>query len=334
MTVERPPLVIGNIPIDPPVLSAPMAGLSDRPWRRLLRSLEGPGLIETEMVSARAFVHLEQKGEDLPARLQGVETEERPLAVQIWDNDPVALAQTAVRLVQDYHVSIIDMNFGCPAPKIVRNSSSGSWLLRDPNRVGELVGQVVQAVFPVPVMAKIRLGLTQGTINAIDVAQAIEGAGAAALTVHGRTTSQMYTGNANWDEIAKIKPYLKRIPLIGNGDIKMVEDAIFRLQNYPIDGIMIGRGALERPWIFRQIREALAGLPVSPTPSLAEQKEILLRHFQYSVEDFPVEKAVSLMRRFACFYSKNKPGGRSFRYNICSARTKDEFMTLVDTLFQ
>lgn len=311
-----------------------MAGLSDLPWRRLLRSLGGVGLIATEMVSARAFIYCDAAGNDLPARLNGVESEDRPLAVQIWDNTPETLRETAKNLIERYHVTVVDMNFGCPAPKIVKNSASGSWLLRDPQKVGELIRQVVQICAPVPVTAKIRLGLTFDTINAVEVAQAAEEAGAAALTVHGRTTSQLYRGYANWDEIAKVKTVLKKIPLIGNGDITSLEIALDRLENYPVDGIMIGRGALERPWLFRQIQQALSGQTVDAPPSPEEQRDILLRHFQYSLEHYGQEKGLILMRRFACFYSKGKYGGKAFRTAIGRISQKEDFLRLVDDLFR
>lgn len=326
-------LTIGDQQIDPPVVAAPMADLSDWPWRSLLRYLGGPGLMETEMISARSFVYCDAQGKDLPGRLRCIESEEGPLSVQIWDNEPEILARTAVRLVRDYNVKMIDLNFGCPAPKIVKNSASGSWLLRDPEKVGRIIERVVQAVAPVPITAKIRLGLTQDTINAIDVAQAVETAGASALTVHGRTTSQLYRGSANWDEIGRIKPYLHSIPLIGNGDIRTVDEALDRLANWPVDGIMIGRAALERPWIFRQIQHALLSGKRDPEPSLSEQKTILLKHYQFSAEHYGVEKAVLLMRRFACFYAKGKPGGRMFRTKISRVVAEDEFFRLLDDLF-
>ncbi len=226
------------------------------------------------------------------------------------------------------------MNFGCPAPKIVKNSASGSWLLRDPEKVGQLVGQVVRICAPVPVTAKIRLGLTFDTINAVDVAQAVEDAGAAALTVHGRTTSQLYRGEADWNEIAKVKSALKKIPLIGNGDIISVENAVDRLTNYPVDGIMIGRAALERPWIFHQIRQALAGQDVESDPGLDRQRDLMLDHLRYSVEHYGQEKGVKLMRRFACFYSKGKYGGKTFRTEICRVSDLAHFQQLIDDLFK
>ncbi|MDR2705937.1 MAG: tRNA-dihydrouridine synthase family protein, partial [Planctomycetaceae bacterium] len=176
------------------VYSAPMAGYTNYAHRELLRMFGGVDLIATEMVSARSFVELEMRGSELPSRLWGVRDEPRPLSVQIWDNNPDTLSQLAQRLALEFKVSVIDLNFGCPAKQIAGRSGSGSFLLQFPDRIGNIVRKVVEAARPVPVTAKIRLGRTRDTINAIDVAQSIEDAGAAGLTVHGRTASEMYHG--------------------------------------------------------------------------------------------------------------------------------------------
>ncbi|MDO5554751.1 MAG: tRNA-dihydrouridine synthase [Planctomycetia bacterium] len=327
-------LKIGPMRIWPPVLSAPMAGFSNYAWRTLLRELGGVGLVTTEMVSARAFVYKahDEDGEEL-GRLWGVENEARPLSVQIWDNDPDALAATALRLARAYHVSVVDMNFGCPAPKIVKRSASGSWLLRDPDRLGQLVASVVSAAAPVPVTVKIRLGLTLDRIVAGEVAEAVEEAGASAITVHGRTTSQMYSGRANWDAIGHVKDHLKSIPLIGNGDIRTVSEAIDRLTNYPVDGIMIGRAGFDRPWLFRQIKEALEGREVSGEPGSEEVRAILLRLYELSRMRYGEASAVLLMRRYACHYSKGRRGGSAFRDQISRVGTEPELLRLLNSFF-
>jgi tRNA-dihydrouridine synthase len=187
------------------------------------------------------------------------------------------------------------------------------------------------------VTAKIRLGWTRDSINAVDVAQAVEAAGAAALTVHGRTAQDMYSGTADWDAIAAIKPHLKRIPLIGNGDIKTPEQAVERLRRYPVDGIMIGRAGLEKPWLFRQIAELLAndGDPecMSPDPTLTEQRDLLLRHFDMVRQQVGVGKATVLMRKYAPCYSKGKRGAKQFRTAVCAAKTEAEFRQIVRELF-
>lgn len=306
-----------------------MAGYTNYAHRELLRFLGGVGLITTEMVSARAFVCMEARGDDEPARLWGVRDEPRPLSVQIWDNCPETLEELAGRLATEFAVSVVDLNFGCPAPAIAKRSASGSYLLRDPEKVGALVERVAKACAPVPATAKIRLGLTADTINAVDVAQAVENAGGAALTVHGRTARQMYSGSANWDEIAKIKSVLKKIPLIGNGDIKTPQEAVERLENYPVDGIMIGRAGLDKPWIFRQVAQLLRGETPEPDPTLREQRDLLLKHYSLVVDRFGKERAVVLMRKYACHYSKGRPGGRNFRDKIGRVSTEEEFLAVV-----
>lgn len=326
-------LSIGGVPVDPPLLSAPMAGYTTAPFRALLRHFGGVGLIATEMVSARSFVYMDAAGDGHPERLWGVAQEERPLAVQIWDNIPETLEETAARLVQEYHVTVIDINFGCPAKRIAKNSASGSYLLRNPEKVGDLVGRVARRIAPTPVTAKIRLGLTADSINAGDVAQAVEEAGGAAVTVHGRTAAQMYRGKADWDAIARVKDSLNKIPLIGNGDITTPEEALSRLHQWPVDGIMIGRAAAARPWIFHQIAEGLAGRPIPPDPSPAEQNALLLRHFDLVLDRFGEEKGTILMRKWACSWSHGRFGGRAFRAEISAVKTPAEFRKTVRRFF-
>ncbi len=307
-----------------------MAGFTNFAHRELLRFLGGVDLIATEMVSARSFVELDKRDLEHPSRLWGVREEPRPLCVQIWDNDPDTLSEFARRLALDFKVSVIDLNFGCPAKQIAGRSASGSYLLQFPERIGDIVRQTVQAAGETPVTAKIRLGRTRDTINAVDVAQAVEDAGAAALTVHGRTAADMYRGTADWDEISKIKPKLQKIPLIGNGDIRTVEDALFRLRNFPVDGIMIGRGGIDRPWLFRQIGQALRGEPIDPEPTPQDLRELIARHYALMERRFDAELTVIQMRKYACRYSTGRSGARTFRNAICSASDKSDFFRILD----
>jgi len=195
MTLVPPrPLHIGSLTVDPPVLQAPMAGFTNYAFRQMIRRFGGVGLPATEMVSARGFVHIDLRTGELPDRLWGVKDEPRPLAVQIWDNHPETLAAVGRRLVEELQVSVIDINFGCPVRDVSQKAESGSYLLRYPDRVGRIVERVAAACAPTPVTAKIRLGCTRDSINAIDVAQAVEAAGGAAVTVHGRTAADLYRG--------------------------------------------------------------------------------------------------------------------------------------------
>ena len=187
-----------------------MAGFTNFAFRQMVHEFGGAGLQATEMVHARGFVWMDQHKAEHPERLWGVRDEFRPLAVQIWDNQPEAMAKVGRRLVEDYRVSIVDINFGCPVKQVTERAHSGSYLLREPDRMGRIIETVVKACAPTPVTAKIRLGCTRDQMNFIDVAQVVEGAGAAALTVHGRTAQDMFRGQADWDRISEIKPYLKK----------------------------------------------------------------------------------------------------------------------------
>ena len=187
--------------IDPPVLQAPMAGFTNYAFRQIVREFGGAGLQATEMISARGFLGMQSHSDDLPDRLWGVADEPRPLAVQIWDNDPQALAAVGAKLAHELRVSVVDINFGCPVRQVTERAKSGSYLLRYPEKMGQIIESVVSAAHPTPVTAKIRLGCTRDSINAADVAQVVEGAGGAALTVHGRTAADFFKGSADWEKI-------------------------------------------------------------------------------------------------------------------------------------
>ena len=268
-----------------------------------------------------------------PDRLWGVKDEPRPLAVQIWDNDPQTLARVGARLAHDDQVSVVDINFGCPVRQVTERAHSGSYLLGDPQRMGTIIEQVVAACDPTPVTAKIRLGCTRDKINAIEVAQVVEDAGAAALTVHGRTAQDFFKGSADWDRIAEIKPYLRRIPLIGNGDLDSAEAVVEALRRYGVDGVMIARAALGKPWLFAQAKAALDGRPVPPDPTPDEERELLTHHYDRVCRRFGEEKGSVLMRKYACCYAQGRRGARHFRTHVANVRTRDEFRRVVDEYF-
>lgn len=327
-----PPLHIGPLVVDPPILQAPMAGFTNYAFRQIVRSFGGTGLIATEMVSAKGFLALSDR-DDEPDRLWGVENEPRPLAVQMWDNDPEKLAEVGSRLAHDYKVSVVDINFGCPVKRVTAAAHSGSYLLSQPDRVGAIIEKVVKACFPTPVTAKIRLGCTRDTINAIHIAQVVEGAGASALTVHGRTAQDFFKGSADWEQISLIKPYLKRIPLIGNGDLNSPQKVVEAFRRYAVDGVMIARAALGRPWLFRQAAAALKGEPIPPDLTLEEERALLVDHYQRVVDRFGPDKGTILMRKFACCYAVGKPCVREFRTKVSQVTTPPEFYEVVDRYF-
>jgi len=327
------PLWIGPVQVDPPVLQAPMAGFTNFAFRQIVREYGGAGLQATEMVNAKGFLWLDEHDCEHPDRLWGVKDEPRPLAVQIWDNEPETLARVGARLAHEYRVSIVDINFGCPVKQVTEKAHSGSYLLRFPERMGQIIERVVAACAPTPVTAKIRLGCTRDRINAIDVAQVVEGAGAAALTVHGRTAQDFFKGNADWDHIAAIKPHLRRIPLIGNGDLDSPHKVLDVFRRYPVDGVMIARASLGRPWLFQQVAAALRGTPIPPTPTIEAQRDCLLRHFELVCQRFGEQHGTLLMRKFACNYAAGKPGARAFRMHVSHVSTREEFLTVVEQHF-
>jgi tRNA-dihydrouridine synthase B len=291
------------------------------------------GLLATEMVSAEGFYHKAGALKGCVERLWGVKDEPRPLAVQMWDNDPETLVWACRKLAFEYQVSTVDLNFGCPVRKVSEKAESGSYLLRFPAKVHEIVARVVKACAPVPVTAKIRLGSTWDNLTHLEVARAVEEGGAAALTVHGRVAADYFKGRANWEKIAEVKTVLQEIPLIGNGDINSPAAVLNAFRRYRVDGVMIGRAALGRPWIFKQAAQALKGEAVAPEPDLTQQAELLLRHQRLIVERYGEETGNMLMRKFGCCYAQGHPGARAFRARASRCRTNAEFEQIVRELF-
>src|SRR3954464_2597875 len=328
-----PPLWIGPLLVDPPILQAPMAGFTNYAFRQIVREFGGAGLLATEMVNAKGFVWMAEHEAEHPDRLWGVAEEPRPLAVQIWDNEPETLAKVGARLANEYKVSVVDINFGCPVRDVVQKAHSGSYLLREPDRMGVIIERVVKACAPTPVTAKIRLGCTRNQINAIDIAQVVEGAGASALTVHGRTAADMFRGSADWDRIAAIKPHLKRIPLIGNGDLDTAQKVVDAFRHYDVDGVMIARASLAKPWLFQQAAAAIRGETVPPDPALEEERQLLLHHFELICRRFGEAKGTLLMRKYACCYAQGRSGAREFRSRVVKTSTPAEFREVVDVFF-
>lgn len=331
--MDIPSLRIGDIEIDPPILQAPMAGFTNAAFREVVRQFGGAGLLATEMVNARGFVWMDQNVAEHPDRLWGVAEEARPLAVQIWDNDPETMAKVGVRLVEEYQVSVVDINFGCPVRQVTEKAHSGSYLLREPCRMSEIISQLVKVCSPTPVTAKIRLGSTRDNINCNEIARVVEEAGASALTVHGRTAQDMFKGHADWDRISEIKSHLHQIPLIGNGDLDSAEKVVNAFERYNVDGVMIARACLGRPWLFSQAAAALRGETIPPEPTLDEQREVMINHYRLVVDRFGEEKGTVLMRKYACCYAQGKRGARHFRTHVARVASSAEFFEVVDEHF-
>jgi tRNA-dihydrouridine synthase B len=323
------PIWIGNIKIDPPIFQAPMAGYTNFAFRQIVRDYGGVGLQATEMVNARGFVWLDEHECEHPERLWGVRDEFRPLAVQIWDNEPETMAKVGKRLVEEYGVSVVDINFGCPVKQVTEKAHSGSYLLRHPDRMAAIITRLVEACSPTPVTAKIRLGCAPDCINANSIARLVEDSGAAALTVHGRVASQFFKGEADWERISEIKSYLKKIPLIGNGDLDSADKVVRAFNQYNVDGVMIARASLGRPWLFAQAAAALRGEPIPPDPTLEEQRDCMLRHYELVIERFGEHKGTMLMRKFAACYAQGKYGARLFRTYVQNVETREQFLQIV-----
>jgi len=326
-------LRLGELEIEPPVVLAPMAGFTNWAFRTLVRGLGGVGLVTTEMVCARGLIERLRRGSTLPEQLWGVADEPRPLGVQLWGREPDVLAEAAGWLVDHLRPSVVDLNFGCPAPTVRVRAKGGAALLADPDLIGRIVEKVVQACGTVPVTAKIRLGLSDGPINAVEVAQAIERAGAVGLTVHGRTADQMFRGRADWQQIARVKAQVPRMAVIGNGDLRSAEDVAAAFAAYKVDGVMIGRAALGRPWVFRQAAAALRGFEPPDDPSPGEQGRILLEHYRLACEQYGPERATVIMRRHACCYGQGLRGARGFRTRISRAAGPEQFVATVQEFF-
>lgn len=281
------------------VFLAPMAGVTDLPFRLLAREY-GADLVVSEMVSAQALLFENRK----TFRMLAIDKAERPVAIQLFGHDPKVMAQAAKIVYDTVAPEMIDLNFGCPTPKIVKNGD-GSALMKNPSLLGEIASRVVCAV-PIPVTAKIRLGWDAENINCLEVAARLEEAGVYWITVHGRTREQFYGGQANWDWIAKIKAASK-IPIVGNGDIFSAQDAKAFMELADCDHLAIGRGAQGNPWIFRQIKEWFGSGNMLSEPTVEERITVALRHLQMKVDYDGEDKAVREMRPHLAWYLKGVP---------------------------
>jgi len=306
---------IGNVKLFNPVIAAPMAGVSDRAYRILAREFQC-GLACTEMVSdqallynnPRTFTILEHTGEP------------GPLCVQIFGSNPENMARAAV-IVEKMGADIIDLNMGCPTPKIVRNGE-GAALMKTPELAARIVREVVFRV-RVPVTVKMRKGWDENSVNAVEVALLAEAAGAAAITIHGRLRSQFYGEQADWDIIGAVKTALK-IPVIGNGDIRTPVDAKRMMEETACDAVMIGRAAMGNPWIFAQTVHYLAAGELLPPPALQEKLSVARRHLDLLVETKGESLALLEMRKHAAWYIKGLPGAARMRQKINQASTIKE----------
>lgn len=295
---------IGTVSLENPIVLAPMAGVTDAPFRKIVKRF-GPGLLCAEMVSATALHFKSRKTRDLI----GVDPAEKPLSIQIFGSEPEIMAEAA-RFVAAQGADIIDINMGCPVPKVVKNGE-GAALMND-LPLAERIIRAVAASVTLPVTVKFRLGWDEEHIVAPKLAKIAEGCGAAAVAVHGRTRNQFYHGNADWEQIGRVKAAV-RIPVIGNGDIRSPESARAIMEQTGCDGVMIGQAACGNPWIFRQIVVYLRDGRMIPEPSLEERFQTVRDHLQLQVAFSGETRAVKEMRKHLAWYFKGLPGSARFR---------------------
>ncbi len=314
-------LKIGNVTLENNVILAPMAGVTDLPYRVLCRE-QGAGLCCMEMVSAKAVLYKNRNTKELLE----VSPEERPVSLQLFGSDPQILSAIAAQL-EDGPYDIFDLNMGCPVPKVVRNGE-GSALMKQPKLVEEILTALVRAVKK-PVTVKIRKGFDDGCINAVEIAKIAESCGVAAVAVHGRTREQYYSGTANWNIIRQVKEAVK-IPVIGNGDVFSAETAKRLVEETGCDGIMVARGAKGNPWIFREITEYLDTGVLLPRPTREELKATILRHGQMMMEFKGEMAGMREMRKHVAWYTTGYPNSAALRNDINTVETMEELAELID----
>lgn len=310
---------IKDVEIKNSICLAPMAGIADRAFRELCIGY-GAGYVVSEMISAKGFT----MGDKKSRQLMVLGETENPAAIQIFGDGPAIMADAAKGCLE-FKPQVIDINMGCPAPKIAMNGGGAS-LMKKPELAGEIIKAVSSAV-DIPVTVKIRKGWDDNSVNAVEMAQIAEKNGASAITIHGRTRMQMYAGNVDYDIIARVKQAVS-IPVIGNGDIRDEQSAAIMLEKTNCDGIMIGRGALGNPWLFQRLNAYLGECRVLPEPSVTEKMAVMLKHIQKIIEYKGEYTAMREARHHAAYYTKGIRGGANFRKEMGFLETFEQLQEL------
>jgi nifR3 family TIM-barrel protein len=314
----------GPVPIDPPLVLAPMAGVTDRDFRLIVRRIGGVGLVSMEFVSSKAIVN----GNRRTFELMHFAAEERPLAIQIYGSDAATMAEAA-RVVEELGADVCDINMGCPANKVLKGCA-GAALMGDLGQAEEIVATVRRAI-SLPLTVKFRLGLDACRHNYLELGRICEANGVAAVAMHARTARQMFSGGADWSHIARLKEALA-IPVIGNGDVETPEDALRMLRETGCDGVMVGRAATKNPWIFRQIEARLSGGRVAE-PTLDDRRALVLAHFRLVAAREPSSYALHKLRKFTGWYTHGLPHGRRLRQAINQYPDVESFLAAVEEFF-
>lgn len=317
-------LTIGNVTLDNNIILAPMAGVSDLPFRLLCRE-QGAGLVCMEMVSAKAIYYNNRNTDSL----MEIHPNEVPASLQLFGSDPVIISEMAKR-IEERPFALLDINMGCPVPKVV-NNGEGSALMKNPKLVEEILSSLVKAINK-PVTVKIRKGFDDSHVNAVEIAKIAEACGVAAVAVHGRTREQYYSGHADWDIIAEVKNAVK-IPVIGNGDVDSPQAAEQLLAQTGCDGVMIGRAAQGNPWIFREVTKYLETGEIVERPDNKEKKETILKHAALQLEYKGEYTGVREMRKHLSWYTIGMPHSARFRQMINTMETMDELLKGVEKIF-
>ena len=312
---------IGNLQVDKPLVLGPMAGVTDWAFRTVCGEL-GANITVTEMVSSRALVYKDKKSAALLKKNVG-----SLCGAQIFGNDPAIMAEAAQLALEISGCDFIDINMGCPMPKIA-NSGDGCGLMRTPELAGDILKSVVDAV-RVPVSVKCRLGWDKGSINVLDFTHRMEDNGAAMITVHGRTRSMLYSGTADWDMIAKVKQ-ARNVPVIANGDIVSAETALRCLKWTGADGLMIGRAAFGDPWIFAQVKAAMDGAPIPERPPLAQRVDVAVRQFELAYEDKGEHIACLEARKHFAWYLRGVAYANYYKEKISGIKTMADIYFIAD----
>ena len=317
-------LKIGNVELANNIILAPMAGVSDLPFRLLCKE-QGAGLVCMEMISAKA-IYYNNKNTDL---LMEIHPDEGPVSLQLFGSDPVIMGEMAKR-IEERPFAILDVNMGCPVPKVV-NNHEGSALMKNPKLVEEIVTALVKSTYK-PVTVKIRKGFDENHVNAVEIAKIAEACGAAAVAVHGRTREQYYSGKADWDIIAQVKDALS-IPVIGNGDVVDEDSAKKMLEYTKCDGIMVGRAAQGNPFIFRQLAHFMETGEKCEKPTPQQIREAIVKHATLSIKYKGEYSAIREMRKHIAWYSAGYPNSSRFRAEMNEMETMEDILAIMEKVF-